>query len=161
MVEVRWTVQSIEDIKSIAEFIEKESSKYADSQVDSFFTHSEILEVFPLAGRIIPETNIKTLRELIVGNYRLVYEIINVGSSSVTVLAKVYRMTGDAEFVELIFSTLATLVAIDGTKRPCDVESYLNSDFKLKELRETKRWKDAASLVATLKLQRKTCPCPE
>lgn len=54
-----------------------DSVKYAESQVDSFFTNAQLLETFPLAGRIVPETHTKSLRELIIGNYRLVYEIMN------------------------------------------------------------------------------------
>ncbi|MEO5642747.1 MAG: type II toxin-antitoxin system RelE/ParE family toxin [Bacteroidia bacterium] len=77
MVEVSWTNQSIEDIKNIAEFIAKDSPRYADSQVELFFTQAEILGQFPTLGRIVPETSIKTVRELVIGNYRLVYEIIN------------------------------------------------------------------------------------
>ena len=77
MVEINWTSQAIEDMNSIAEFISKESVKYANSQVDSFFLNAQILETHPLAGRIVPKTNIKALRELIIGSYRLVYEIIN------------------------------------------------------------------------------------
>lgn len=77
MVEVKWTTQSIEDIRSIAEFIAKDSPKYANLQVDIFFSQAELLEVFPTAGRIVPEVSSKTLRELIIGNYRMVYEIIN------------------------------------------------------------------------------------
>ena len=85
MVEVRWTAQSIEDIRSIAEFISKESKKYADSQVDSFFVYAEILESFPNAGRIVPETNNKALRELLIGSYRVIYEIIS--SKRIDILA--------------------------------------------------------------------------
>jgi acyl-CoA thioesterase YciA len=89
---------------------------------------------------------------------KFVYEIINVGTTSVTVLVKVYRMVEDDE---IIFSALATLVCIDSeTKRPCKVEDYLNSDFNLKELRETKKWKDAEVIVAALKAHRKSYPCP-
>ena len=59
MVKVNWTTQSIEDIRSIAEFIAKDSSKYANLQVDLFFANAQLLENFPTAGRIIPEINSK------------------------------------------------------------------------------------------------------
>ena len=77
MVEVRWTPQSIADIGSIAEFISKDSRKYALIQVQDFFEAAEILENFPKSGRIVPELDNKDIRELIVGFYRLFYRIKN------------------------------------------------------------------------------------
>lgn len=70
MVEVRWTPQSIEDIGNVAEFISKDSRKYALIQVQYFFEAAEILENFPKSGRIVPELDNKDIRELIVGFYR-------------------------------------------------------------------------------------------
>ena len=43
MVEINWTTQSIEDINHIAEFISKDSEKYAKLQVERFFAYCEIL----------------------------------------------------------------------------------------------------------------------
>lgn len=66
MVEVRWTTQSIEDIKNIAEFIGKDSTRYAELQVEQFFESVSSLEEFPKAGRVVPEIGDQSLRELIV-----------------------------------------------------------------------------------------------
>ena len=75
MVEIRWTYQSLEDIENIAEFIAKDSPKYAKIQVQLFFDRTEILKTYPKSGRIVPETNDKEIRELILGNYRIIYHI--------------------------------------------------------------------------------------
>jgi toxin ParE1/3/4 len=77
MVEVKWTNQSIEDINNIAEFIAKDSVKYARLQVNIFFDTCLILEQFPNAGRIVPEAGEENTRELIVGSYRIIYHIIS------------------------------------------------------------------------------------
>jgi toxin ParE1/3/4 len=77
MVEVNWTDQAIEDINNIAEFIAKDSPKYADIQVERFFNRAKILETSYLIGRIVPETNNKSIRELILNNYRIIYVIVN------------------------------------------------------------------------------------
>ena len=37
MVEVRWTPQSIEDIENIGKFIAKDSTRFAEIQVEDFF----------------------------------------------------------------------------------------------------------------------------
>ncbi|MCB0429946.1 MAG: type II toxin-antitoxin system RelE/ParE family toxin [Flavobacteriales bacterium] len=73
MAEVRWTDQAIEDINNIAEYISKDSLTFARIQTDRFFERVEILETQPLAGRIVPELNDQTIRELVMGNYRIVY----------------------------------------------------------------------------------------
>jgi toxin ParE1/3/4 len=77
MVEIRWTDQSLEDINNIAEFIAKDSERYAKIQVQRFFDKTEVLIYHPNSGRIVPETGDKSTRELILGNYRIIYLIVN------------------------------------------------------------------------------------
>ena len=77
MVEINWTKQSIEDINNIATFISKDSLKYAKIQVERIFLRTEILHSHLEAGKIVPETNNKVIRELLVGYYRIIYKIIN------------------------------------------------------------------------------------
>ena len=75
MVEVIWTEQAIEDINNIAEFISKNSFRYAQIQVEKFFQTTSILENNPLIGRQVPETLDKSIRELIIGTYRIIYKV--------------------------------------------------------------------------------------
>lgn len=77
MVEIRWTDQSLEDINNIAEFIAKDSERYAKIQVQRFFDKTELLIYHPTTGRVVPEAGDKTIRELILGNYRIIYLIVN------------------------------------------------------------------------------------
>jgi toxin ParE1/3/4 len=77
MVEVRWTNRALDDILNIAEFIAKDSERYAKMQVDRFFKRVEILEEFPNTGKIVPELNKKSIRELIEGNYRIIYKVVS------------------------------------------------------------------------------------
>lgn len=77
MVEVKWTKQSISDLDSIAEFIAKDSVKYAEIQIERFLNLVEILSVQPKIGRIVHETDDTNIRELIQGNYRIIYRISN------------------------------------------------------------------------------------
>jgi len=76
MVRINWTDQALDDIENIAQFIEKDSSKYANIQVQRFFNKAEILLTHPNAGRIVPEINENYLRELIQGAYRIIYRIV-------------------------------------------------------------------------------------
>jgi toxin ParE1/3/4 len=77
MVKVVFTLQAIADIDEIATYISHDSIHYAALQVKKFFKKTEILEEHPLAGRIVPETGIKSIRELIEGNYRIIYKIVS------------------------------------------------------------------------------------
>lgn len=77
MVEIRWTKRSISDIEFIADYISKDSIKYAELQVKLFISLADKLIEFPNIGRIVAEVNKKSTREIIVGNYRLIYKIIS------------------------------------------------------------------------------------
>ena len=77
MVEIRWSPQSLEDLENIAEYISKDSMKFALIQVQDFFEAAAVLGTYPKVGRIVPELGNKSVRELIVGVYRLIYRIEN------------------------------------------------------------------------------------
>lgn len=77
MVEVRWTLQAIEDINGIAEFIARDSERYAEIQVMRFFAEEDGISSNPRAGRTVPEIADSQIREVIVSNYRIIYEIID------------------------------------------------------------------------------------
>lgn len=73
MVEIFWTELAKNDLKSIHEFIKVDSPKYANQHVEKLIERVEQLETFPYSGRIVPEFSISQIRELIEGNYRIVY----------------------------------------------------------------------------------------
>ena len=77
MVNVKWTKRALTDVDSIAEYIAKDSVYYAKVQVKRFFDKVEILKSYPKIGRIVPEKKQPNTRELILGNYRLIYKVIN------------------------------------------------------------------------------------
>lgn len=77
MVEVKFTDQSLDDLLDIADFIGRGSSYYAKLQIQKLIRRTDILEQFPHIGRVVSELNIKSIRELIEGNYRIVYLIAN------------------------------------------------------------------------------------
>jgi toxin ParE1/3/4 len=83
MVKIVWTDLAIEDLRSIHEFISKDSKRYADRYVEKLISRVDQLENFPKSGRIVPEFDQSTIRELIEGNYRIVYKVT---SSQVAIL---------------------------------------------------------------------------
>jgi toxin ParE1/3/4 len=75
MAQVRWTSQAADDIESIAEFISQDSIHYASLFVSDILAAVERLEDFPQIGRIVPELNVPAVREIILGDYRIVYRL--------------------------------------------------------------------------------------
>jgi addiction module RelE/StbE family toxin len=84
---VRWTEQAVGDLRSIREFIERDSPRYGRLVAERLYDATSRLESFPLSGRIVPELGREDVRELIVGDYRLVYRI----DGELAVLLTVYR----------------------------------------------------------------------
>jgi len=77
MVKVIWTELSTEDLKEIFDYIAKDSVRYASITVNKIYNRAQDIIDNPYVGRIVPEINIKVIREVISGNYRIVYKIIN------------------------------------------------------------------------------------
>ena len=77
MVKIIWTEQALKDLDEIAEYISKDSVKYAELMVKKLFSATEILVKFPEFGRAVPEFKDKKIREIIYGNYRIVYLVVN------------------------------------------------------------------------------------
>ena len=77
MVKVRWTDFALENLITIGDYIEKDSYFYAQKVVNYLFNSVDILEEHPLTGRKVPEFNDRSIRELIRGNYRIVYKLIS------------------------------------------------------------------------------------
>ena len=73
MAEIKFTKRSLDDLESIAEYISRDSARYANITVQKILERTKILEVNPLIGRIVPEVNKKEIREIIYGNFRIIY----------------------------------------------------------------------------------------
>ena len=78
MVKVIWTQRSLTDLKSIAEYISKDSIKYASLTIERLINVTSYLETNPKIGRIVPEMRRQNkIREIIYANYRIIYKITN------------------------------------------------------------------------------------
>lgn len=60
---LEWSEEALEDIESIATYIEKDSPAYAKSVVSKFFEKVETLQKFSKLGRKVPEFNDTSIRE--------------------------------------------------------------------------------------------------
>ncbi len=77
--------QAVEDLEAIREFIARDSPRYADLVMERLVTAVDILELFPQAGRIVPEHSRGDLRELVRPPYRIVCRFLGDRADSLTV----------------------------------------------------------------------------
>jgi toxin ParE1/3/4 len=75
MVKIVWTEFALEDLRLTHDYIAKDSKTYADRFIDKLIARVDQLEAFPKSGRVVPEFDNTDIRELIEGNYRIIYEI--------------------------------------------------------------------------------------
>ncbi len=75
MAKIQWTVGARRDLYEIVTHIAEDSPAYAINFAERITLAIDRLEAFPKLGRIVPEYQDANVRELIVGNYRIVYKI--------------------------------------------------------------------------------------
>lgn len=78
MVEIKWTNHAILDLKDIFDYIAKDSKKYAYHQTQKIREKTNLLKKTPRIGKNVPELKRDDIRELIEGNYRIIYKIKNI-----------------------------------------------------------------------------------
>ena len=76
MVRIEWTERSLEDLNEIYDYIARDSKSYATLFIKKIYESIQKLKDFPKIGRIVPEINISTVREIIFQNYRIIYRIM-------------------------------------------------------------------------------------
>jgi toxin ParE1/3/4 len=77
MVQIVWLKSAKDDLKSIYDFISLDSKRYAKLQVQKIYTCTFLLKTNPLIGKKVSEMNEPSIKEIIVGNYRIIYRIIS------------------------------------------------------------------------------------
>ncbi|MHC4473532.1 MAG: type II toxin-antitoxin system RelE/ParE family toxin [Planctomycetota bacterium] len=75
MARLIWSPQAVEDLDGICRFIARDSERYASEFASRVVLAVEVLRRFPRTGRMVPEFGAPELREVLVGHYRVLYEI--------------------------------------------------------------------------------------
>ncbi len=70
-----WSPASRDDLRDIVSFISRDSIQRAKAFAYRLIAETDKLQSFPESGRMVPEYNIPTLREIIVRAYRIVYRV--------------------------------------------------------------------------------------
>jgi toxin ParE1/3/4 len=72
---ILWTLGATQDLRDITAFISGDSEVYAATVAGRIVSAVEALNQHPRLGRVVPEYEDASIREIIVGNYRVVYRV--------------------------------------------------------------------------------------
>ena len=72
---VVWTRQAFQRLAEIEDFIARDNPQAAEQHTERLIARTEALALHPQLGRIVPEVPGGNLRELVEGNYRIVYRV--------------------------------------------------------------------------------------
>ncbi|QHV97272.1 type II toxin-antitoxin system RelE/ParE family toxin [Spirosoma endbachense] len=68
-----WTDEAKEDLRDVLHYLSRSPLAYVDNWSNELTKKLSLLESFPEMGRKVPEKELSHLREILVGNYRLLY----------------------------------------------------------------------------------------
>jgi toxin ParE1/3/4 len=82
---IRWTRRALRDLREIGAYIARDNPAAARRWVGRLKERAERVEDAPRAGRIVAELEREDVREVFLGNYRIVYRILPEAIDIVTV----------------------------------------------------------------------------
>jgi len=82
---VIWSPLAIDRASEIAEYISLDNPTAANKWIEDIFEKVLVLESSSKMGRTLPEINRNEVREIIFGNYRIIYRIEKLNISILTV----------------------------------------------------------------------------
>ena len=80
-----WSPLAIDRASEIAEYIAQDKPSAAEKWINTVFSKVEQLISSPEIGRVVPEIRNDQFRELIYGNYRIIYRIEKAQISILTI----------------------------------------------------------------------------
>src|SRR6478672_8787075 len=92
MAQVRWTLQAVDDLEAVCLFIARDAPQLASIFAERALRSTDQPAAFPKSGRIVPELNDPNLREIILGNYPLIYRVLEDAVQIITVHHGVRRL---------------------------------------------------------------------
>ena len=71
-----WSLQARDDLREIVSFIAADNPTAAETFGFRLMSKVDLLANFPLLGRVVPEENDESLREIILRPYRIIYKVL-------------------------------------------------------------------------------------
>jgi len=75
MAQVRWTPQAADDLEAVCLYISRDSPRMAAAFAERVMRATDRLASYPRLGRTVPELGHENIREVIVGNFRVIYRV--------------------------------------------------------------------------------------
>ena len=75
MEEIIWSSWAVKDTKTIYQYIAMDSKYHANKWLDKINERVSLLLNHPQIGRVVPEKNNPNIRELLEGDYRIMYRV--------------------------------------------------------------------------------------
>ena len=72
---ITWSPLAVEQVRDIATYIALDKPLVAVQWAEKIFNSVERLSDFPNSGRIVPEISRNEIREIVQGNYRVIYKV--------------------------------------------------------------------------------------
>ena len=76
MAKIDWSDTAKNDLSGIIEYLSQDSPQYAEYFYERIFESIDNIKSFPEMGRRVPELKNPNMRELILQNYRIVYQFL-------------------------------------------------------------------------------------
>ena len=70
-----WTEPAVEDLRELHAYIARDSEMYASGFVERIILAAERLVEYPNSGRVVPENNDHSVREILYQHYRIIYRV--------------------------------------------------------------------------------------
>jgi toxin ParE1/3/4 len=74
-VKVLWSPLALDRVSEVAEYISQDRPIAARQWAERIFSAVERLREFPLSGRVAPEVGREEVREVIEGDFRIIYRV--------------------------------------------------------------------------------------
>ena len=89
---VKWTRHARTQLREIHDYIARDSRFYAKRVADALVARTDGLDELPRKGRVVPELNLDTVRELSEFSWRILYEIRSEGKPAyIEILAVIHK----------------------------------------------------------------------
>ncbi|MCB0728008.1 MAG: type II toxin-antitoxin system RelE/ParE family toxin [Ignavibacteriae bacterium] len=98
MVKVIWTRRALNDLEEIGDYISKDSFQYARLTLSKLVDTDLLLSENPMIGRTVPELNDKSIREIIKGSYRIIYQMKNSNCVEILTVFHSSRLLNEKDF---------------------------------------------------------------
>ena len=91
-----WSEQARDDLQAIVLFIAQDNPHVAENFAFKLMSKLDLLAEFPLMGRVVPEENDETVREIVVRPYRVIYKVL-ADNQAVAILRVWHGARGEPE----------------------------------------------------------------